>query len=154
MDTTVRFGTDVSWNIPAVKAGAYVGTGSGGLLATNLKLLGLNVPNLVASSPLGTSNATVLQMTDAYQTFANAGTRIHPNRSWISGMTMDAVSIITIRANLQRFRSFLRKLLTWKLRFSLMSQRVAESFSMIPTCPLCKSFRIVTQIQNVTIRLR
>jgi membrane peptidoglycan carboxypeptidase len=79
MDTTIRFGTDVSWNIPAVKAGAYVGTTDDGLLMTNLKRMGLShINDLVPSSPLGTSNATVLEMTGAYQTFANAGTHIPP----------------------------------------------------------------------------
>jgi membrane peptidoglycan carboxypeptidase len=76
MDTTVRFATDVSWNIPAVKAGAYVGADA---LMVNLKRMGLShVKDLVASSPLGTSNATVLEMTGAYQTFANSGTHIPP----------------------------------------------------------------------------
>jgi membrane peptidoglycan carboxypeptidase len=76
MDTTIRFGTDVSWNIPAVKAGAYVGAE---VLMVNLKRMGLShVKEMVASSPLGTSNATVLEMTGAYQTFANAGTHIPP----------------------------------------------------------------------------
>ena len=76
---TIRYATDVSFNIEATKAGAYVGTTDEGILMTNLKRLGLNhVKGLVASSPLGTSNATVLEMTGAYQTFANAGTHIPP----------------------------------------------------------------------------
>jgi membrane peptidoglycan carboxypeptidase len=79
MDSTIRFGTDVSWNIPAVKAGAYAGTTNDGLLMTNLKRMGLtHINDLVASSPLGTSNATVLEMTGAYETFANAGSHIPP----------------------------------------------------------------------------
>jgi membrane peptidoglycan carboxypeptidase len=76
MDTTIRFATDVSWNIPAVKAGAYVGAD---MLLTNLRRMGLtHVKDIVASSPLGTSNATVLEMTGAYQTFANGGNHIPP----------------------------------------------------------------------------
>jgi membrane peptidoglycan carboxypeptidase len=76
MDTTIRYGTDVSWNIPAVKAGAYVGSD---LLMVNLQRMGLtHVKDIVASSPLGTSNATVLEMTGAYQTFANGGSHIPP----------------------------------------------------------------------------
>jgi membrane peptidoglycan carboxypeptidase len=75
----LRSELDISLNISATKAGAYVGTNDTGLLMTNLQRMGLkHVKDLVASSPLGTSNATVMEMTGAYQTFANAGTHIPP----------------------------------------------------------------------------
>src|SRR5436190_10128493 len=62
----IRDELDISLNIAATKSGAYVGTNDNGLLMTNLKRMGLShVQDLVASSPLGTSNATVLEMTGA-----------------------------------------------------------------------------------------
>ena len=76
MDTTIRWATDVSWNISAVKAGAFVGADN---LLTNVKRMGLtHITDTHASWALGTNNASVLEMTGAYQTFANGGTHIPP----------------------------------------------------------------------------
>jgi membrane peptidoglycan carboxypeptidase len=76
MDTTIRWATDVSWNIGAVKAGAFVGSDN---LLTNVKRMGLNhITDTHASWALGTNNASVLEMTGAYQTFADGGTHIPP----------------------------------------------------------------------------
>jgi membrane peptidoglycan carboxypeptidase len=76
MDTTIRWATDVSWNISAVKAGAFVGADN---LLRNVRRMGLtHITDTHASWALGTNNASVLEMTGAYQTFANGGTHIPP----------------------------------------------------------------------------
>jgi membrane peptidoglycan carboxypeptidase len=76
MDTTIRWATDVSWNISAVKAAAFVGANN---LLTNVKRMGLtHIKDTHASWALGTNNASVLEMTGAYQTFANSGAHIPP----------------------------------------------------------------------------
>jgi membrane peptidoglycan carboxypeptidase len=76
MDTTIRWATDVSWNISAVKAAAFVGADN---LLRNVQRMGLtHIKDTHASWALGTNNASVLEMTGAYQTFANGGTRIPP----------------------------------------------------------------------------
>jgi membrane peptidoglycan carboxypeptidase len=76
MDTTIRWATDVSWNISAVKAAAFVGADN---LLRNVKRMGLtHITDTHASWALGTNNASVLEMTGAYQTFANGGIHIPP----------------------------------------------------------------------------
>ena len=76
MDTTIRRAISVSWNIGAVKTGAFVGANT---LLTNVRRMGLtHVTDTHASWALGTNNATVLEMTGAYQTFANGGVHIPP----------------------------------------------------------------------------
>jgi membrane peptidoglycan carboxypeptidase len=76
MDTTIRWATAVSWNIGAVKAAAYVGAAN---LLTNVQRMGLtHIKDTHASWALGTNNASVLEMTGAYQTFANGGVHIQP----------------------------------------------------------------------------
>ena len=76
MDTTIRWATDVSWNIGAVKAGAFVGADT---LLHNVQLMGLkHITDTHSSWVLGTNNASVLEMTGAYQTFANGGVHIPP----------------------------------------------------------------------------
>jgi membrane peptidoglycan carboxypeptidase len=76
MDTTIRWATGVSWNISAVKAAAFVGADN---LLRNVKRMGLkHITDTHASWALGTNNASVLEMTGAYQTFANGGTHIPP----------------------------------------------------------------------------
>lgn len=76
MDTTIRWATDVSWNISAVKAAAFVGPSN---LLRNVERMGLtHIKDTHASWALGTNNASVLEMTGAYQTFANGGTHVPP----------------------------------------------------------------------------
>lgn len=73
---TVRVALAQSQNVGAVKAMEYAGPEN---VLTTVHRLGLTqVQNLGVSWALGTENASVLQMADAYQTFANSGTRIPP----------------------------------------------------------------------------
>jgi membrane peptidoglycan carboxypeptidase len=75
-ESTVRESLAQSRNVGAVKAMEYAGPEN---VLTTVHRLGLTeIQNLGVSWALGTENVTVLQMTDAYQTFANGGKRIPP----------------------------------------------------------------------------
>ncbi len=76
VSSTVRQSTAESLNVPAVKAMEYAGPEN--VLATVQRLGLTSIHNNGVSWGLGTDNATVLQMTGAYQTFANSGKRIPP----------------------------------------------------------------------------
>ncbi len=77
-NTTMRVATVNSFNIPAIKAMAYAGVENVKLTTQRLGLTSLNKQNVTLASVLGTNSVPVLQMTDAYQTFANAGQRVPP----------------------------------------------------------------------------
>jgi membrane peptidoglycan carboxypeptidase len=73
---TVRTALAQSQNVGAVRAMEYAGPEN---VLTTVHRLGLTqIQDLGVSWALGTENASVLQMTSAYQTFANAGKRIPP----------------------------------------------------------------------------
>ena len=73
---TVRVALAQSQNVGAVKAMEFAGPEN---VLTTVHRLGLTqIQNLGVSWALGTENASVLQMADAYQTFANGGARIPP----------------------------------------------------------------------------
>lgn len=73
---TVRIALAQSQNVGAVKAMEFAGPEN---VLTTVHRLGLTqIQNLGVSWALGTENASVLQMADAYQTFANGGARIPP----------------------------------------------------------------------------
>ncbi len=75
-ESTVRKSTAQSRNVGAVKAMEYAGPEN---VLTTVHRLGLTgIQNLGISWALGTENASVLQMTDAYQAFANGGKRVPP----------------------------------------------------------------------------
>ncbi len=72
--STVRIAIAQSENIGAVRAMEYAGPDN---VLTTVHRLGLTQEqNLGISWALGTENASVLQMVDAYQTFANSGNRV------------------------------------------------------------------------------
>ncbi len=72
--STVRTALAQSQNVGAVKAMEYAGPEN---VLTTVHRLGLTqVQNLGISWALGTENTSVLQMVDAYQAFANGGTRV------------------------------------------------------------------------------
>lgn len=72
--STVRIALAQSQNVGAVKAMEYAGPEN---VLTTVHRLGLTqMQNLGVSWGLGTENASVLQMVDAYQAFANAGARV------------------------------------------------------------------------------
>ena len=73
-EATVRMATAQSQNVGAVRAMEYAGPEN---VLTTVHRLGLTEEqNLGISWALGTENASVLQMTDAYQAFANGGARV------------------------------------------------------------------------------
>jgi len=71
---TVRLALAQSQNVGAVRAMEYAGPEN---VLTTVHRLGLSqMQNLGVSWALGTQDTSVLQLADAYQTFANGGTRI------------------------------------------------------------------------------
>jgi membrane peptidoglycan carboxypeptidase len=75
-EATVRSSLAQSLNVGAVRAMEYAGPEN---VLTTAHRLGLTKEqNLGISWALGTENASVLQMTDAYLTFANNGVRVPP----------------------------------------------------------------------------
>ncbi len=75
-DSTIRQSIAESLNVPAVKAMEYAGSAN---VLTTVKRMGLtNMQNTGVAWALGSNSATVLQMTGAYQVFANGGMRIPP----------------------------------------------------------------------------
>lgn len=75
-NATVRQALAQSQNVGAVRAMEYAGPEN---VLTTVHRLGMSqMQNLGVSWALGTENATVLQMTSGYQTFANGGERVPP----------------------------------------------------------------------------
>ncbi|PZW29254.1 membrane peptidoglycan carboxypeptidase [Thermosporothrix hazakensis] len=75
--SSIRLATANSFNVPAVKALAYVGVDNFINISKKLGLTTLN-KDAKLTQALGTTNGTPLQMASAYQTFANEGVRIPP----------------------------------------------------------------------------
>jgi membrane peptidoglycan carboxypeptidase len=75
---TVRTSLQESLNVGAVKAMKYAGPENVANMAHRLGLTSIKTDGMGIAWALGTQNSTVLQMTDAYQTFSNGGTRIPP----------------------------------------------------------------------------
>ena len=74
--STVRTALAQSQNVGAVRAMEYAGPEN---VLTTVHRLGMSqIQNLGVSWALGTENASVLQMTSGYQTFANGGKRVPP----------------------------------------------------------------------------
>ncbi len=81
--TSIENAISNSLNIPALKMGYYVGLQSIYNMATRLGITSISpvmgaTGGLVPSMPIGTDPVSLLQMVDAYQTFANQGVRIPP----------------------------------------------------------------------------
>jgi membrane peptidoglycan carboxypeptidase len=76
--STVRLALQESQNVGAVKALKFAGPKNVENMAHRLGLTGIQAAGNGLAWALGTQNSTVLQMTDAYQTFANGGQRVPP----------------------------------------------------------------------------
>ncbi len=77
-DTTIRFSTVNSFNVPAVKAMEYAGVQNVATMAKRLGITTLDKQQFTLASALGPNSVPVLQMTGAYQVFANGGQRVPP----------------------------------------------------------------------------
>jgi membrane peptidoglycan carboxypeptidase len=77
--TTIVSAISQSLNVPALKMEYYAGMQNVYNMAARLGITSINpVSGLVPSMALGTQPVSLLQMTDAYQTFANQGVHIPP----------------------------------------------------------------------------
>ena len=78
-NTTVRIATADSRNIPAIKASLFAGVGNVIQLAQRMGITTLDPKrDNNVSFALGTSGIPLIQMTGAYQVFADQGTRVPP----------------------------------------------------------------------------
>lgn len=80
LNTNIELAISNSFNIPALKAQYYAGLQNVYNMATRLGITSINPKkDLVPSLALGTADVSLLEMTSAYQTFANQGTHIPPH---------------------------------------------------------------------------
>jgi membrane peptidoglycan carboxypeptidase len=76
----IRWNIANSFNVPAVKTAFFAGSESVYTMAQRLGITAFTYPQSKnASMGIGTGSATLLQMTDAYQAFADNGMRIPPH---------------------------------------------------------------------------
>lgn len=77
LNSNIELAIANSFNIPALKAQYYAGLQNVYNMAARLGITSINPQtDLVSSMALGTDAVSLLEMVDAYQTFANQGTRI------------------------------------------------------------------------------
>lgn len=79
LNTNIELAISNSFNIPALKAQYYAGAQNVYNMAARLGITSLNKADIVPSMTLGTAAVSPLEMTSAYQTFANEGTHIPPH---------------------------------------------------------------------------
>ncbi len=76
----IRWNIANSFNVPAVKTAYFTGPANVYTMAQRLGITAFtSAQSKVASMGIGSGSATLLQMTDAYQAFANNGMRIPPH---------------------------------------------------------------------------
>lgn len=76
INSNIELAISNSFNVPALKAQYYAGLQNVYTMARRLGITALKPSDLVPSLALGTAGVSLLQMTGAYQTFANQGVRV------------------------------------------------------------------------------
>jgi membrane peptidoglycan carboxypeptidase len=80
LNSNLEIGISNSFNIPALKTQYYAGTQNVYDMAARLGITSIDpVKGQIPSMALGTNAVSLLQMTDAYQTFADQGVHIPPH---------------------------------------------------------------------------